>query len=67
MLELELAIQLKVIHVLGLILIHQQGMAGLSQGIWMTPLQALEDPNLLTRAISIPYHLTPIWSTTFTT
>jgi hypothetical protein len=53
MLELELGIQLEIVHVPGFIMI-RQGTDGLSRGIWMTPLQALEDPHRLTRAIFDP-------------
>jgi hypothetical protein len=37
----------------------RQGTDGLSRGIWMTPLQALEDPTLLTRAIFDPLLFDP--------
>jgi hypothetical protein len=53
MLELELGLHLEIIHVPGFIMIWQ-ATDSLSRGIWMTPLQALEDPNLLTRAIFDP-------------
>jgi hypothetical protein len=58
LLELELGIHLEVIHVPGFVMI-TQGTDGLSRGIWMTPLQALEDPTLLTRAVFDPLPFDP--------
>jgi hypothetical protein len=52
-LELELDCTLQVVHVPGYIMI-TQGTDGLSRGVWMTPLQALEDPHWLTRSIFEP-------------
>jgi hypothetical protein len=53
LLELELTCTLQVIHVPGLLMI-DQGTDGLSQGIWMSALQGLQDSHELTEAVFDP-------------
>jgi hypothetical protein len=55
-LELELGIQLQVVHVPGVVMV-QQGSDGLSRGVWVTPFQAITDQRTLTAAVFAP--LTP--------
>ena len=57
-LELELECHLQVIHIPGTVMI-QQGTDGLSRGIWMNPLQGLQHPDEITRAIFEP--VIPDW------
>ena len=57
-LELELDCLLQVVHVPGYVMI-TQGTDGLSRGVWMTPLQSLEDPYSLTRSIFEPLPFDP--------
>jgi hypothetical protein len=61
-LEFSLGCILQVIHVPGYIMI-QQGTDGLSRGVWMTPLQALDDPDMLMRAVFEPVSFDPalVW------
>jgi hypothetical protein len=49
-LELELGIQLQVVHVPGVVMV-QQGSDGLSRGVWVTPFQAITDQRTLTAAV----------------
>lgn len=55
-LELDLGIQLQVVHVPGVVMI-QQGSDALSRGVWVTPFQAISDQRQLTAAVFAP--LTP--------
>ena len=55
-LELDLGIQLQVVHVPGVVMI-QQGSDALSRGVWVTPFQAITDQRTLTAAVFAP--LTP--------
>jgi hypothetical protein len=53
LLELELGCSLQVIHVPGIVMINQ-GMDGLSRGIWMSALQGLKDSGRMTQAVLEP-------------
>jgi hypothetical protein len=54
----ELDCILQVVHVPGFVMI-TQGTDGLSRGVWMTPLQELDDPHALTRSIFDPLPFDP--------
>ena len=58
LLELELGCSLHVVHVPGIIMI-DQGTDGLSRGIWMSPLQGLQDSGLMTQAVFAPLPFDP--------
>ena len=52
-LELDLGIQLQVVHVPGVVMI-QQGSDSLSRCVWVTPFQAITDQCMLTAAVFAP-------------
>jgi len=63
LLELQLAVVLKVIHVPGLVMI-EQGTDGLSRGIWMSGLHSFMDERRLLQGIFDPvtYDSTLVWN-----